>query len=190
MTAREDIAHYTLMCVEEKLEPCQLKAVTTRTTLILKQLVTVIANLCTIFYMVFHIQRYGQKSRFDGALGCCLTLIWISCLLFELLYSFRGEVHLLFEEYKALVISIICVIIVIAFEGEVTAIAILLFMCVEIAMTAIKCAIGGLNPNALQNLINTAGYDLKSVPRCTLSQSGYFSGSQLIKRDFADFIKT
>eukprot|EP01083_Nonionella_stella_P054214 143175_1 len=121
------------------------------------------------------IHSYDMKDMdsMDTILGTALTLTWIVCFMFEIMYSLNGEIHLHFEEYKSLSISIVCVTIICLYDGEITAITILIFMCIEMAMTCVKCGFGGMNPNALQNLIDNSGLRLQSVPGSILSTAGY-----------------
>lgn len=186
---RIDISEYTLSCVDEKLQPAQLTSVTTRSTLTIKRGVTICCNLSTIFYQIFHIHSYDNRGIFDTVLGSMLTMIWIICICFEFIYSLNGAIHLNFELYKSLIISIICVTIICIYDGELTAIAILIFMCIEMAITSIKCGFGGLNPNSLQNLIISSQLKLESVPFTALTNAGYFNGIQLIQTDFIEFYR-
>ena len=189
MTLRDDIACYTMSYVQEKIQPIQLTAVTTKSTLITKQLVTICTCLSTILYMITHIHRYVAKGPMDTLLGMLIAFICFICFLFELITSFRGEIHLHFQEWKALSISIMCVGIVLLFSGMITAISILIFMCIEMAMTCIRIGFGGINPNALHNLILSSELELQSMPVSVLSDAGYFNGLQLIQRDFIEFYK-
>eukprot|EP01083_Nonionella_stella_P129010 391111_1 len=86
-----------MACVQEKLQPVQLTAVTTRSTLILKQLVTIAANVSSILYMVTHIHSYNMKGMIDTITSVLIAIIWVTCFVFEFIYSFNGEVHLHFE---------------------------------------------------------------------------------------------
>lgn len=189
MSTRQDISEYCLACVNEKLQPVQLSAITTRSTLCVKQAITILASLSTIFYIVFHIHSYDERSVFDTILGLILGLMWIICLIFELKYSINGAIHLHFQQYKSLSISLLFVSIILVYNGELTAIAIVIFMCIEMAITCIKCGFGTINPNSLQNLIVSSGLKLQSLPFSVLSTAGYFNGIQLIQRDFIEFYR-
>ena len=149
----------------------------------------IILSFSTIFYIVFNIHSYDHRSIFDTILGLLLTLIWMICLFLELKYSMNGEIHLNFQQYKSLSISLLCVSVSFLYDGELSAIAIVIFMCIEMAITCIKCGFGTINPNSLQNLIVSSGLKLQSLPFSVLSTAGYFNGIQLIQCDFIEFYR-